>query len=114
MVRTPLSFLRGGAVEPQDYDLACLGFVGHAAIVKLSATATFCTPSTVYVITPPPIPPPVRAALPEFLAGGRIQRVEIAAEVSDEHDSTGRRRDGGDKGIVDLARHFQTPVASLA
>ena len=45
--------------------LACLGFVGHATIVNPSATATFCTPSTVYVITPPPIPPPFRAALPQ-------------------------------------------------
>src|SRR4030095_9013051 len=42
---------------------------------------------------------------PEFLPGGGIQCVEISAEVSDEHDSTGRRRDGGNHGIGGIDTH---------
>ena len=33
--------------------------VGHRILVRPCATATFCVPFTVYVITPPPIAPPI-------------------------------------------------------
>ncbi len=63
---------------------------------------------------PPPIPPFPSCPSPELLPGGRIQRVEIAADVSEEHDSTGRRRDGGDDGVVGLGAPFPDPGVGVA
>src|SRR5215469_11492493 len=43
---------------------------------------------------------------PEFLAGGGVERVEIAADVAEEHDASGRRGQAADDWVVG----FQAPL----
>src|SRR5215472_3199959 len=47
---------------------------------------------------------------PKFLAGGGVERVEIAADVTEEHDASGRRGQAADDWVVGL----QAPLPDAA
>ena len=51
---------------------------------------------------------------PKFLAGGGIQRVEIAPQITEEHDASGRRSHGADDGVVGLDAPFPDPGVGVA
>src|SRR5947207_1658376 len=46
---------------------------------------------------------------PQFLPGGGIQRIEVATQITEEHDATRRRRDGADDGVVGLHAPLPDP-----
>src|SRR5271157_3994095 len=85
------SLARGGAVEPEDYDLGFhdLGRPGehgeagrHSDLLRaLRSIGDHAAGDRA-----------AEVLAPELLACGRIERIEVAADIAEEHDATGRRR----------------------
>src|SRR5215831_7342230 len=98
---TPPSFARRGLVEAEHDDLGVHGFRGpgehrkpprHGHLLRAArGIGDHATAERTAELLPP-----------QLLARGGIERVEVAADIAEEHDPTGGGRHAGDDRIVGL------------
>src|SRR5271155_4174261 len=97
------SLVRGGVVEAQYYDLGGHGLCWPRDHRKSGSHGNFLY--AVHGIGNDTAANPTAAAehlAKQFLAVGRIERIEVSTQISEEHDPSGCGSDSSDNGVVGL------------